>query len=258
RPVAARSLPGITPPDISQDKHPACSSAQPEEGFAQGMGKATDPYVICTVAQLKRLDALPLVSTHYVVLGDNIDFHGERLNAPIDLKTVHLDGRMHSISNYVMIDAERDDVSLFSINLMANEPTIKNLVLVNPMIRGRKNVGALLGKARKDVSVDHVYLIGGEVWGYSVVGGLAGWGADEMSHVGMFGARVTVEGLRGGGIAGWGYNIKHAVVTGDVVATGPASVGSMGGIAGVLTGGRISQSLHTGQVRATGSHVGGI
>ena len=283
----------IVEPVPNDSVHPSCSgvdstysppgqsdnndtgSALTKNDPSAGDGTEKNPYIICTANQLLQ----PTKSRGgYFKLGQNIDFRGHKIN-PIKFADGELDGDNHSISNYVIIDSETDRVGLFH-----TIPThVKNLILVNPSVRGRRYVGALAGVLSG--SLKNVYVKGGVVWGHQTVGGLVGqfttW-RGETENIGNFGTIVQYEGHYAGGLFGilsshggekpvdsQGLDIrreiKNCYMSGKVAPAGlPNSSTAIGGIAGAAYGNHLIRNcLVTGNTIALNHQnsdtlVGGI
>jgi hypothetical protein len=180
------------------------------------------------------------------------------------------DGQNHTISNLFINRPGTDNVGLFGY---ANG-AIKNLGLLNVLITGQNNVGALGGTLP---SSDNCYATG-NVSGISFVGGLGGligissnchascdvsgtdyiggFGGSNLGFVTQCYSTGTVSGSNFvGGCVGYNNNamIMSCYSTGSVTGTG----NSVGGLVGFNINGSVLNSFATGSV-AGDSYVGGL
>jgi hypothetical protein len=301
------NLPSESQPGRNEKLHPACEQylkAPSGLEYAGGTGTEKDPLIVCDTRQLSSLRRSALQSEYCkqrdmkcqraqfsfaVALGANIDFKFEKMQAiEADYSVRVLDGDMHSISNYVIVDSEKNGQALFS-----RLSSIKNLIIKNPVVRGGSNVAALVADRVGDTVLENVCMIGGSVWGSRYVGGLVVRGfklrnvrvfgteiryeqgeiggiaaelAGRLNHSDqlLFAGRIAPAGVPGatqrvGGVAAVLYGgLSNTLVTGDVISLNSSTSQTLvGGIVGV-NGGMIVNTVMRGNVVSTGSSVGGI
>lgn len=280
-------FPSEVPPVVNSSVHPSCveyAKAPTGLEFAGGTGTESDPLIICTVSQLlsygKELSELEYCKTtkgcrgmpdpknssrtlFVSQLGDNLDFRGAKIE-PIEfnmsiLHHYRLDGDMRSISNYVIVDSERDHQALFRTTRPLSVQ-ISNLVVNNPVVRGRQKVAALHVGFFSGMKLRNISVIGGSVWGDAVAG--VGDAVVGPENVRVFGTDVRYE-RSAGGIAGWLVGGSQLLFTGSVAPSGvPGASARVGGVASAIEG-TITDVIMTGKVIALNSNggdtgVGGI
>jgi hypothetical protein len=272
--TAPLDLPSEVPPERNTTVHPTCVEyAKNPTGleFAGGKGLETDPLIICTKEQLLSYGKdFYLHQTKYckstlgrcgedtslefknprifTLLGDSIDFKGQKI-APIQFSwwmgsKAIFDGSMRSISDYVIVDSEQENMALFRPSSFG-VPTFKNLIVENPTVRGKSFVAAI---AVGHVTASNVSVIGGVVWGESWIGG-AFTDATDLENVRVFGTDVRYEY---GGVGGIVRKIhgrgNKLLFTGTIASAGvPGSLAATGGIAADMYG-LITNVLMTGSV----------
>jgi hypothetical protein len=271
----ALNLPSEEPPTPNTSVHPSCieyAKAPTGLEFAGGSGTDTDPVVICNATQLmlygrgflfsdtqyckttKKCRGIPnpdrAGQTLYIaLLGDSIDFKGARVS-PIEFQWVHdahrFDGGMRGISNYVIVDSEKQSQGLFSSSSGTPHLELRNLVVTNPVVRGDSYVAALYA-GLGPIKLVNVSVIGGAVWGKNSVGGVATAGSN-LENIKAFGTEVRYEGFRAGGVAVSVNGGSKLLFTGSVAPAGvPGQTEYIGGVAGVMSG-RVTDVLMTGRV----------
>jgi hypothetical protein len=138
--------------------------------FAGGDGGGSDPYIICTVAQLDQVRSVATNGQRFRLLAD-LDLAGSNF-APIGSAAAqffgYFDGDGHTIANFTYAAPSDDGVGLFGSVYLG---TISDLTLTNANVTGRDGVGTLIGDGAP--TVQHV-TISGVVHGRNRVGGLAG------------------------------------------------------------------------------------
>lgn len=286
----ALNLPSEELPTATTSVHPTCieyAKAPTGLEFAGGTGTGTDPFVICNATQLmlygkgflftdtkyckttKTCRGIPNPERpsqrlYIALLGDSIDFKGARVS-PIEFQWVHdahrFDGGMRSVSNYVIVDSEKDYQGLFSNPRGAGDLEIRNLIASNPVVRGNSYVAAVHASAAA-IKLANVSVIGGAVWGNNLVGGAVASGR-AFENVRVFDTEVRYEGSQAGGIAARLIGGSRLLFTGSVAPAGvPGNTLRIGGVAGVMSG-RVTDALMTGKVITLNSfqqhvYVGGI
>lgn len=143
----------------------------------------------------------------------NLDSKGEGGWIPIHAAVGSIfDGNGHTISGLYINRPNSDNQGLFGHQ---EAMKVNNLGLINPVVVGRNNVGALRGAAYYR-NTTNCFVEGGSVTGKTYVGGLVGFlnydGVDSCyTTCNVFGEEYV------GGIAGRGFNTLNNVYTsGDV------------------------------------------
>ena len=267
-----------------------CLDKEERIPFAGGAGTASDPFLICSLAQLERASASSLKSTGmnpnilYFQLRTNLDLSplGNLAINPLNLGG-YWDGSGFEFQNPTAIDAEKLYLGVLCTG-QCGIKKVKNLGIRNPNVRGRAYVGAFIGGSAAE-SFENVYVTEGQVIGESDVGGILGnTGFTEiLIRVRNIGTKVFSERGAAGGIVG---NFSGRLIQGALVRTDLSYIGvptastrlTIGGIAGLLSGdgakcssvdlesasmgsgtycrGMIRDSGYVGSIRAGGSSGG--
>ena len=150
--------------------------------FAQfsgsGSGTKNDPYLILNPIQLNQIRNFANQREVYFKLMSDIDLtefiDEEYPNGggwlPIPSFNGVLDGNGKIISSLWIDRVSSNDIGLFA---KVAGGTIKNLTLKNVNVKGKKNVGALVGTVTYDLTIDNCY-VEGNIVGENSVGGFAG------------------------------------------------------------------------------------
>ena len=149
------------------------------------------------------------------------------------------DGQGHSIIG-LTISGGQNDAGLFGYTYLA---TIRNVVIRNPQIEGRDEVGALVGyQAYSSTGIEKCAVIGGKIQGTDSVGGLVGYMEESPLQNCYSTCEVIATEYYAGGIVG-----RHAVGASirSCYATGNISGKYSGGIVGLTQG--IEQCVALGQ-----------
>ena len=185
---------------------------------------------------------IDLSGLNWVPIGYYIDWN----NSNNKLFSGVFDGQGHSIIG-LTISGGQNDAGLFGYTHLA---TIRNVVIRNPQIEGRGEVGALVGRqGYSSTGIEKCAVIGGRIQGAGSVGGLVGYmeesplqncyttceviatdsyaGGIVGSH--LVGASIrscyatgNISGRYSGGIAGEARNVERCVALGQTV-TGDGS-----------------------------------
>jgi len=268
------ALPEETPLATKADD-PLCSDpAHTASGsFAGGTGAEADPFLICTPDQLRNAwETYKLIgqdkpagspsecndprynyeqyrrrcqNNHFRIMA-NLDFAPYPNNEP--MKPVpFLDGNDYEIRNFTSIDSLADRQALFERNAREGDDLnyqifeIRNLILQNLSIRGKRRVaGLLVIDGRAQTLMEDVHVVGGQVWGESEVGGL---------YNGMLYGNIDTVTIRRSSVRGTTINFEKEMAGGFI--------GSNGGKV------HIEDSLSTARLQAVGtqgsqSKVGGF
>jgi len=253
----------------------ACSGlplADSKTEFADGDGSMLDPFLICNVFQLQKMeedlaafyelgrnvdasDTLPANNVGTIFFPDGFDPVGDTATTEF---TGDLEGNDFTISELYISLPSTDDVGLFGATIGS---TIENLNLTDVDIEGDTNVGALIGIATDTILT--AISVSGSVVGFEVVGGMVGF--IDPSFVASCSSSAAVGGENTiGGLIGFGDTVTIM----DSSATGPVTVndinagdGSGGGLIAVTIGASvISDSFATGDVTGSGDEnaLGGL
>ena len=203
------------------------------------LGSETTIY-ITTAQQLKRLadevNADDSKSDKTYLLANDIDLSGYpdwtpigRFDPPDDMLPFSgvFDGQGYSITG-LKISGNEDARGLFGY---AYSGAIRNVVIRNPEIEGKDQVGALVGyQAYSNQGIKNCAVIGGKIQGRSHVGGLVGYMEESPIQNCYSTCEVVAMDFYAGGIVG-----DHRVVASirNCYATGNISGTYSGGIVGV-------------------------
>ena len=197
--------------------------------FAGGSGTSADPFLIATYNHLKNIATDSYTMSAYYKLINDIDL-GDYNWTPI-CKTGFsgsFDGNDHKILNLMVNKNDQDDVGLFACAKGAN---FSKVVLENVFVRGRNNVGALLGNWETTSGTICTMIncsVTGEVTGSgNNVGGLVGYSNNGTLEKCI--ATCFVSGKQVvGGIAGYIKDIK--MCGNNEAVSGTIDVGGLTGI----------------------------
>ena len=186
--------------------------------FAQmsGSGTSDDPYQVRTAFDL--FDVRSNLSAYYKLMND-IDLtewiaeeNPSQGWTPIGTGTSPFtgvfDGNNKSIKGLYIKRTGMNDVGLFGY---IGKATIKSLCLINPMVEGQNNVGAIVGRAYSITSfvIKDNSCIGGKVKGNNYVGGIIGttYSSIRPSQItnyieGNYSSSSVIGNMCCGGIAG--------------------------------------------------------
>ena len=205
------------------------------------LGSETTIY-ITTAQQLKRLadevNAGDSKSDKTYLLANDIDLSGYPDWTPIGTFTPNspqancpfsgvFDGQGYSITG-LKISGNEDSKGLFGYTYSG---AIRNVVIRNPEIEGKDQVGALVGyQAYSNQGIKNCAVIGGKIQGRSHVGGLVGYMEESPIQNCYSTCEVVAMDFYAGGIVG-----DHRVVASirNCYATGNISGTYSGGIVGV-------------------------
>lgn len=247
--------------------------------FSGGNGEAESPYLVADKTQLSEMRNY--LSSHFKLISD-IDL-SDSLWTPIGTSEKpfkgKLDGDNHTI-NGLTINSTSDNAGLFG----ESSGQIENLHLTNVDVKGRQNVGGLIGTFNANLKGDKAYVENVSVTGairgtLTGVGGLIGTNKSDSIVKHIF-VDVNVIGNREvGGIVGRSeqrtLSIENSYSKGTVEGT--SSVGGLfgaglifinnvystsdvsgerqtGGLVGTLTG-KLSNAYATGSVSGTSTSI---
>ena len=187
--------------------------------------------------------------------GDGTDVWGSGGFVPLVTFTGTLDGLGRTISDLTINRPTVDNVGLFGTG---QGSAISNLGLLNPIVTGQQQVGALVGLST-GVTVNTSYVIGGAVTGTTNVGGMIGQGSFGGIHpphptsiTDSYTSNVNVTGTTNvGGLVGFNSvgSITNAYASSAVTGTS-----NVGGLVGSNLGnpGTITNSFWNKTMNATG------
>ncbi len=232
-----------------------------QEAFNRIYELTTEPQTIGTLAELKAFRDAVNSGEKYkeslnnsVVLTADIDMASETNWTPIGTEGQPFDGVFdgggHTIKNLCVNLPETDNVGLFGY---ANNATIYNLHLQDPVIKGKKHAGTLLGYGHQNVRISDV-LVSGSVTGddyYTVsgdglaCGGIVGRAGYNCSIMRCMFSGVVKGALSCGGILGDGYDVTISDCSASHnIQTKENTIGSaVGGIVGYAVLGDIERCL---------------
>ena len=170
---------------------------------------------------------------------------------PIATFNTEFNGNGYTISNLYIDRNSTDGVGLFGAT--GNNSAITAVGLLNADIRGRNEVGSLVGGSAGGIASSYAT---GIVEGSGSVGGLVGENGQNATITDSC-AISTVEGSGSvGGLVGHNLRgtITNSCATGTVLGSGP----NIGGLVGHNEQGTIRNSYATDSVSGFGSDIGGL
>ena len=218
--------------------------------YGGGSGTASDPYLICSVAQFQNvdenLDANFLMTTDIDLTNTNFTPIGSAVNFKVFSGV--FDGANHTLSNWTYLNPSvADDVGLFS----TITGTIKNLISenFNVNVTTAHNTGLLVGSMSGSAVISNCTVSGGLqsiTNGVPVgTGGIAGRAGSTSSSIATMiysssSANVSSDG-RTGQLAGISsaINISYSHATGNVTCT-PTFDNRCGGLIGETANGVVT------------------
>ena len=241
-----------------------------EEAFDRIYELTTEPKTIASLAELKEFRVAVNSGEHYkkslnnsVVLTADIDLASESNWTPIGTLSYPFDGVFdgggHTIKGLCVNSPETDNVGLFGY---AKNATIYNLHLYNPTVKGKNNVGTLLGYAAEDVRISDVLVTGSgsgddyyTVYGDLYCGGIVGNAYSQCSiERCMFSGVVKGAVLKSGGIVGSGYDVTISDCSAShYIQTNGTADNNLGGIVGEATKATIERCLARNSMEANNS-----
>ena len=216
-----------------------CLVSMPAQAqFGGGTGEPDDPYLISTDRQMNTIGRNPdnwdkhfmlmadidlggftgtdfNIIGHYSDDGDNIPFTGV------------FDGNGHTISNFSYSTEVSESIGLFGYGGLGIE--IKNLGLIDPNIDAGEGigVGSLVGIMEFGIITD-CYVQNGNVSGFAMVGGLAGF--TVLHVIADCNVSATVSGFdKVGGLVGNNYG---GIIENCRSVSSVMGIGSVGGLVG--------------------------
>ena len=165
------------------------------------------------------------------------------------LKTT-FEGNGHTINNLYINRGDTDAIGLFGRT--SEGARIRNVTMVGVNVTGHNLVGGLVGSTYRNSNINGSSATGA-VSGNNSVGGLVGWNGLSGSEIDDGHANVTVSGNdRVGGLVGW----NAGVITRSSATGGVSGNEHVGGLVG-WNAGVITRSSATGGVSGN-EHVGGL
>jgi len=214
--------------------------------FAGGSGTTEDPYLVENVVQLASVGLDP--TAHYKQIADiNVGVGSFRNRhtgwRPFPNFTGTYDGNGHSLFNLQTHFSDFDNIGLFS---KVTGGTLTNIVLVNPSVKGKNKVGALVGEVSSKGKVIKVRVTGGKstpgaeptskVEGKEKVGALAGSSEGTISKTASTGINIEATGYIVGGLVGYANGAGSSISDSYAINTlSSSATGSFpGGLVGVI------------------------
>ncbi|MBN2513845.1 MAG: PASTA domain-containing protein [Sedimentisphaerales bacterium] len=231
--------------------------------YGGGNGYLSNPYKIVSIEHLLDMVNVPADWNKAFVLASDINLKGlPFMQSPIapDISassgfsgtpfTGTFDGNGHAVLNLTISEPSKDFVGFFGY--AENNYKIKNTSIKNVYIKGRDNVGGLIGQAWWPGMISSCY-VNGVVNGSQYAGGLAGFNGGEMTSCisnTIVGGSYYIGGLIGynewaitsccahgiangysfvGGLVGHNYQGKLIVCYSTASITGSAYVGGLCG-----------------------------
>jgi len=220
----------------------ALSFAPPN--FAGGSGTPEDPYLVSGVVQMAFMGLNP--SAHYRQIKDiNMGlppYIGQSGWRPIPNFTGSYDGNGYTLSGLWAHWDGFDDIGLFSKVVGGS---LRNITLVNPWVRGKNDVGALVGEVSSETSaLSRIQITGGLVVGRENVGGMAGMSEGAISESAATGMRVNGAGYVIGGLVGHSKGTGNSISNSYAINKMSSSVSGStpGGLAGFTSATTITNS----------------
>lgn len=242
-----------------------------QEAFSRIYELTTEPQTISTLAELEEFRDAVNNGLQYkeslnnsVVLTADIDLASESNWTPIGTLSSPFDGVFdgggHTIKGLCVNSPETDNVGLFGY---AKNATIYHLHLYNPTVKGRGNVGTLLGYAQQDVRISDVLVTGSNDDDYTVYG-------DDLNCGGIVGRvdykcsiercmfRGVIKGtlLWCGGILGSGHDqvtISDCSASYNIHVTNNTADNHLGGIVGHVAQATIERCMARNMMETTNS-----
>ncbi len=238
-----------------------------EEAFDRIYELTTEPKTIASLEELKAFRNAVNSGEHYkeslnnsVVLTADIDLASESNWTPIGTLSSPFDGVFdgggHTIKGLCVNSPETDNVGLFGY---AQHATIYNMHLYNPTVKGKNNVGTLLGYAAEDVRISDVLVTGSgsgddyyTVYGDLYCGGIVGNAYSQCSiERCMFSGVVKGAVLKSGGIVGSGYDVTISDCSAShYIQTNGTADNNLGGLVGEAAKATIERCLVRNKMEA--------
>ena len=185
------------------------------------------------------MNDIDLSGLNWVPIGYYIDWNNSN-NKPF---SGVFDGQGHSIIG-LTISGGQNDAGLFGYTHLA---TIRNVVIRNPQIEGRGEVGALVGRqGYSSTGIEKCAVIGGRIQGAGSVGGLVGY----MEESPLQNCYTTCEVIATDSYAG-------GIVGSHLVGASIRSCYATGNISGRYSGGIVGQARNVERCVALGQTVTG-
>jgi len=171
--------------------------------FLPGSGTEDDPYLIATVEQFNSIGCFPSQWDKYYRLVADVNLVGiEYTTIGVGGKAFSgvLDGNGHTISNFTYQSNNSGVLGL--VGVLDKNGVIKNIGLVDVLLRGYVDIGGLVGI--NDGKVSNCYA-SGTVSGDQYVGGLVGYNFGTVNN--CHSSISVSEGWYVGGLVGFNTNI---------------------------------------------------
>lgn len=218
---------------------------------------ASDPYPVCSKAQLDAIAADTTLWGDHYILTTNIDMDNSGANNSIIGSaatnfTGTFNGAGFTISNFKHVDAASSNIGFFGV--AANPAVISNLNFSSITVSGQSTVGALAGAISTGVTINSVAVQGNVFGSTSSIGGLIG--SVTTATLTNTAASVAVSAASAN-IVGGLIGIATSTSIQDSNGTGTITAGSVtGGLVGFFSGGEVGNSTSTYSVIGNGTTAG--
>lgn len=215
--------------------------ALPQPKCLAGDGTSASPFLVATAADLAKVgrgDAGCTTSAHYRQTADIVmptvvtpQIQNFTPIALTETFTGVYDGMNHSITGLVIDDTAGTHTSMFG--RLGSGAIVRDMVLANPIVHGRIQVGVIAGTTEPGVTVTGIIVTDAIVSGIdSYVGGIVGstFGASAFTNISFHGALSNTANFTGGviGYAGSGTQVLNVSFAGTVSSAGRHAGGIVG------------------------------
>ena len=208
--------PAIATPTAPED----CSGKISNAPFAGGSGSVSDPYTICTEAQLNNISNSYLSSNFKLMA--NLDFSGKSFNMIGQVNPAFsavFDGNNYEVSNISIVASSDSYVGFF--RYLESTAQIKNLRITDISITGTSAYTGAIAGVNKG-TIDYCF-VSGSITGNSWIGGLVG--ANDATGVlnnSTVSGNITSDIDCGGGVTGGniGTVINTSFLNGTILGQG--------------------------------------
>ncbi|MHC4109859.1 MAG: GLUG motif-containing protein [Planctomycetota bacterium] len=191
--------------------------------YSGGTGEPDKPYLIATAEDMNEIGAHPDDwDKHFLLIADiNLaGYSGKQFNIIGNYGndfTGVFDGNNNTIYNYKYRSTGQNRPGLFAY-IRSSSAEIKNLGLIEPDIHcNENNVGSLVGR-NSGGQIKNCYVIGGNISGKSIVGGLVGISTGHISNCYFSGSvSGSANNDTAAGLVGWNIGtVSNCYSTGNV------------------------------------------
>jgi hypothetical protein len=219
--------------------------------FGGGDGSPTNPFLICSIDQFKRVGSDDYINSDFILKTD-INLKTESDFVPFNFTGGYagtFDGENHIIANYTYVSSFSNLQTSIEVGLfrrIATAGTVKNLTIRSFKMEGYDYVGALVGL--NEGTISEVSVSSSSIVGYDNVGGLVGYNmgsiANSLSAAKVIGMNASIGGV--GGLVG--YNFGGTITESASAGIVAASISAGGFVGTTASGGMISRSFSISDV----------